>query len=353
MMSRLFRISALLVCLVRGVSTVSGASLPEASPAVLGFDPDRLAAIDAALDRAIADRQVPGAVVLVGRRGRIVYARASGRRAVEPADEAMTRDTAFALASLTKPLATATSIMVLIEQGKVRLEDTLARLWPECDNHGKGAITVEQLLRHRSGLIADNPIADYADGPDEAWKRIAELGLTNPPGEKFLYSDVNFLILGKLVEWVSGERLDRFASAHVFRPLGMDDTGFRPIGEERSWSIALERIAPTEKDDEGGAMLRGVVHDPRSRALGGVAGHAGLFGTADDLAVFAQMLLDGGTFGKRRVLDAETVKRFTTAQPVPKGKRTPGWDARTAYSSNRGEKFDGYGHTGFTGTSLW
>jgi len=355
-MKRLPRLRWVLVSLgLLLASHVARAALPEAPPDALGFDPDRLARIDAALEAAVEHGKVPGAVVVVGRRSKIALARVKGRRSVEGAGEPLTRDTAFDLASLTKPVATATSMMILVEQGKLRLSDTLARLMPEFDNHGKGAITVEQLLRHRSGLIADNAIGDYADGPDEAWKRLATLDLVNPPGTRFRYSDVNFLILGKLVERVAGEPLDRFAAAHVFGPLGMISTGFRPIGQKPNADVPLDRIAPTETD--GGAMLRGMVHDPRARALGGVAGHAGLFGTADDLAVFAQMILDGGLGpDHRRILAPLTVRAWISPGDTPDGqKRGLGWDIDTGYSAPRGDLFGprSFGHTGFTGTSVW
>lgn len=324
------------------------AALPEAAPAEVGLDPARLARIEVAVSRAIAERKFPGAVVLIGRHGKLAFARAFGHRAVEPASEPMSRDTVFDLASLTKPLATATSVMILIEQGKLRLDDSLGRLMPEFDNHSKGAITVEQLLRHRSGLIADNPLADYADGPAAAWKRLADLGVTNLPGERFRYSDVNFLILGKLVEKLAGEPLDRYAQAHVFGPLGMTDTAFRPIEGGTPAAVPAARIAPTERD--GGMVLRGVVHDPRARALGGVAGHAGLFGTADDLAVFAQSMLNG------TLLNPSSLRLMTTpGDTPPKQRRGLGWDIDTPFSAPRGALFGpaSFGHTGFTGTSLW
>lgn len=325
----------------------SPAALPEAPAEEVGLDPARLDRIDEAVARAIEKGQVPGAVVVVGRGGKIAYAKAFGLRASDPADEPMTRETSFDLASLTKPIATATSVMILIEQGKLRLDDPVARHWPEFASRGKGVITVEQLLRHRSGLIADNPLADYADGPAVAWERIADLGLVGVPGARFTYSDVNYLILGKLVERVSDEPLDEFARRNLFEPLGMGST-FRPA--------SAARIAPTVR--EGGAMLRGVVHDPRSRALGGVAGHAGLFGTADDLAIYAQMLLDGGKGSDgRRVLGPAMVKAMIEPGTTPPGQaRGLGWDLDTPYSRTpRGSGFGrtSFGHTGFTGTSLW
>jgi uncharacterized protein YbbC (DUF1343 family) len=333
----------------------AGASLPEAQPESVGLDPVRLARIDAAVERAVARKQVPGAVVLVGRRGKLAYARAFGHRAVAPSQEAMTRDTRFDMASLTKPVATATSIMILWEQGKLKLADPITRYLPEFNNHGKDAITIEQLLRHRSGLIADNPLEDYAAGPDKAWERIANLGLVARPGERFLYSDVNFLILGRLVERVSGQTLDRFSHDNIFEPLGMSSTGFRPLAAGRG---PAGSFAPTERDRApGGDMLRGVVHDPRARALGGVAGHAGLFGTADDLALFAQMVLDGGKAADgRNVLARATVRAMIDPGDTPaRQKRGLGWDIDTPFSAPRGARFGprSFGHTGFTGTSIW
>ncbi len=330
------------------------AGLPDAPPASVGMDASRLARIDDALNRAVEAGNVPGAVALVGRGGKIVYAKAVGRRAVEPEAEPMTRDTVFDMASLTKPVATATSVMILLERGQVRLSDRLGRLLPEFDNHGKGHITVEQLLRHRSGLLPDNPIGDYADGPEAAWKNLANLDLQHPPGERFVYSDVNFQILGRIVEKLSGKALDEFALENIYRPLGMASTRFLPTDEEASDSY-LDRIAPTERD--GGRMLRGVVHDPRSRALGGVAGHAGLFSSADDLAVFAQTLLDGGQAPNgHRLLAPLTVRLITSPGIEPEGQRRGlGWDIGTGFSSPRGALFGptSFGHTGFTGTSVW
>ncbi len=316
----------------------------------VGVDPERLKRIDAALAHAVESKQIPGAEALVARRGKVIYHKAVGDRSLVPDREPLSVGTIFDMASLTKPVATATSIMTLIEQGAVRLEGTLREYLPEFDNHGKGGITIEQLLRHRSGLIADNALADYADGPEKAWERLANLGLQHEPGARFVYSDVNYMILGRIVGKVSGRPLDVYARETIFGPLGMTDTGFRPSGSETS------RIAPTEPD-EGGVMLRGVVHDPRSRALGGVAGHAGLFSTADDLAVYGQMLLDGGVgVNGARVLSPLGVRAMTTGGDTPAGQRRGlGWDIATGFSSPRGALFgeSGFGHTGFTGTSLW
>ena len=198
-------------------SLALGAS--EAKPPI-GFDADRLHRIDAAVEAALAEAKLPGAVVLIGRDDEIAYAKAFGRRAVLPTEQPMTRDTIFDMASLTKPVATATSIMILIDEGKIRLSDRIVKYLPEFDNHGKGRITVEQLLRHRAGLTPDNSINDYKNGPDEAWKKIADLSLDYRPGERFVYSDVHFLILGRLVEKVSGQTLDAFARAGSSSPPG-------------------------------------------------------------------------------------------------------------------------------------
>jgi uncharacterized protein YbbC (DUF1343 family)/CubicO group peptidase (beta-lactamase class C family) len=330
-------------------------ALPDAPPEQLGFDPARLVRIDDAVGAAIQKKQAPGAVVLVGRRGKIAYAKAFGQRSIEPNPEPMVRDAVFDMASLTKPVATATSIMILIERGELRLADRLGKLLPEFDNHGKGEITLEQLLRHRSGLIADNPEKDYADGPEKAWQRLADLELVGKPGERFVYSDVNYLILGRLVEKRSGRSLDQFAAAEVFAPLGMTSTGFAAQFGADARRAFIERTTPTERLN--GEMLRGVVHDPRSRALGGVAGHAGLFSTADDLAVYAQLILSGGLGPNgARVLSPLSVRLMTSAGATPPGQRRGlGWDVDTPFGAPRGSLFsrDSFGHTGFTGTSIW
>ena len=345
------RTAVLAVLALLIAATVARADrLPEALPSTLGFDPVRLARIDEIVEKAITDKEVPGAVVAVGRRGSLAYFKAFGRRSVAPDDEPMTRDTIFDMASLTKPIATATSIMILIERGKLHLDDRLGALLPDFDNHGKGAITLEQLLRHRAGLIADNPIAQYKDGPDAAWKNLANLDLRYKPGLGYVYSDVGFETLGRIVEKVSGQSLDVFARENIFEPLGMKETGFRPA------EPLVGRTAPTEPAD--GAMLRGVVHDPRARALGGVAGHAGLFSTAHDLALYAALIANHGLGhdGKTRILKDSTLSLMTDpGSTLPGQRRGLGWDVDTPHSAPRGRLFGthGVGHTGFTGTSLW
>ncbi|HYT95368.1 MAG TPA: serine hydrolase domain-containing protein, partial [Gemmataceae bacterium] len=322
--------------------------LPTAVPETLGISSERLALIDAVVRQAIERGDLPGAVVVIVHRGHVIFRKAYGLRSRQPDKTAMTPEIVFDLASLTKPLATATAIMLLIEQGKLRPTDRLAQHLPAFARKETEAITVAQLLLHTSGLIADNPLADYRDGPETAWQRLQALKPLTPPGTRFTYSDVNYLLLGKLVEELSGTSLDQFAHKHVFAPLRLNDTGFRPQGKLK------ERCAPTEK--RNGRWLVGEVHDPRADLLGGVAGHAGLFASADDLAVYAQMLLGGGEYRGRRILSAQTVKLMTEPHAVPSGLRSYGWDVKTKFSSNRGEVFpsgESFGHTGFTGTSLW
>jgi CubicO group peptidase (beta-lactamase class C family) len=322
--------------------------LPEAKPDQVGVSAERLGRIDGAMREALERGDCPGAVVLVVHDGHVVWRKAYGLRARQPAEVPMTVDTVFDLASLTKPVATAASVMVLIEQGKLRLSDRVADHLPAFGQNGKEKITVEHLLLHTGGLIADNPEADYRDGRDKALERVNALKPQAAPGERFTYSDMGFIVLGELVEKLSGTSLDAFAHKHIFAPLGMNETGFRP-GDKLK-----ERAAPTVKRD--GRWLAGEVHDPRAAALGGAAGHAGLFSTADDLAVFCQMILNGGEYNGKRVLRAETVRLMTAARDVPRGQRAYGWDVDTSYSANRGQLFprgESFGHTGFTGTSLW
>jgi CubicO group peptidase (beta-lactamase class C family) len=323
-------------------------------------DAERLNRIDGLVQNAIASGQLPGAVVLVAHRGRTVYRRAFGLRAVRPSPEPMTVDTIFDLASLTKAIATAPSVMALVEDGAVRLRDRVSRYLPGFESHGKDAVTIEHLLAHVSGLRPDLPLEEEFEGTDEALRRTFAQRLQAPPGEAFIYSDLNFVLLGEIVRRVSGQTLDRFAAERLFRPLDMRDTRFRPSPDE------VARIAPTEActplgwpcGGSAAAMLRGTVHDPTARRMGGVAGHAGLFGTADDLLRFGAMLLDGGrSAAGRAVLSPLTVARMTRPSTPAhvRDVRGLGWDIDSRYSSNRGDLFSprSFGHTGFTGTSIW
>ena len=344
--------AAFLVLLAPSPDDAATKSLPIAPPEKLGVSAARLAQIDEAVRQAIARGDIPGAVVVIVHRGHVIFRKAYGQRSTQPANSPMLPEVVFDLASLTKPIATATSIMLLVEQGKLRPSDRLAQYLPAFRRKETEAITIAHLLLHTSGFIADNPLADYQKGRAEAWKRLYALNPVTTPGTRFTYSDVNYILLGKVVEQVSGQPLDRFAEQHIFAPLGMNETTFRPQGKLK------ERCAPTEK--RNGRWLVGEVHDPRAELLGGVAGHAGLFASADDLAVYAQMLLNGGAYGGRRILSTKSVRLMTEPHPVAErkgqGLRSYGWDVRTRFSSNRGKGFaagKGFGHTGFTGTSLW
>jgi CubicO group peptidase (beta-lactamase class C family) len=313
----------------------------------VGMNSDTLAKIRSEVEKEIAAKNLPGCVVLISRQGRVAFREAFGNKRVEPDAAPMTVDTVFDLASLTKPIATATSIMLLVEQGTLRLDDPVAKHIPEFGRNGKGEITIEQLLTHQSGLLADNDIADYADGRDEAIRKICALPLKAKPGEKFIYSDVGFIVLGEIVRRIDDRGLAEFSKQRIFLPLGMSETTYLP-GEELK-----VRCAPTQK--RGGRWMQGEVHDPRAYKLGGVAGHAGLFSTADDLAVFAQMLLDRGRWGETQILKPETVRQLTEPVKVPSGFRSRGWDIRTGYSHIGGEGMSdsSFGHGGFTGTGIW
>jgi len=302
--------------------------------------------IDDAVEGSITRGEIQGAVVVIIEGGEIVYRRAHGIERREPAPAPMRPDTVFDLASLTKVVVTAPSILLLVEQGKLRLSDTVGRYLPAFAEGEKATITVEQLLLHTSGLPAANALSDYTAGPREAMRRIGALPLASRPGERFVYSDVGYIVLGALVERVSGKALDQFARERLFAPLGMRDTAYRPP------ALLAARAAPTEARPEGG-FYQGEVHDPRARALGGVAGHAGLFSTADDLARFAEMLLNEGSLDGARVLAPKTARALRAPRPLPEGgARGLGWERRSPLAPKRGNA-PGYGHTGFTGTSMW
>jgi uncharacterized protein YbbC (DUF1343 family) len=328
-------------------ATSTWAGLPHAEPAAVGLDASRLHRVDELVTEALAEKKMPGCVICVGRHGKIGFLKAYGHKQVEPTVLPMTTDTLFDMASITKPVATATSIMLLIEQGKLRLSDKVSTFLPEFAANDKEPITIHDLLIHHSGLLADNPLKDYEDGPAVALQKICELKLLNPIGTKFVYSDVNFILLGEIIRRVSGQSVHDFSRDNIFMPLGMTETGYLPIESLRA------KAAPTEQRD--GHWMRGEVHDPRAFKLGGVAGHAGLFSTAEDLAIYAQMMLNGGQLGDRRVLAPQTVARMTRGDRVSSGVRGLGWDKRTAYSTNRGDLLSdsAFGHGGFTGTVLW
>ena len=315
-----------------------------------GFDPSRMQWADKAIEKAIADKQVPGAVLLVGQGDKALYRKAYGNRSVQPAATPMTTDTIFDMASCSKVIGCATSVMLLVERGQINLSDPVSRYIPAFAANGKKAVTIEQLLLHRGGLIPDNPMSDYADGPEKAWERIWNLPLVYEPGAKFDYTDVGYIVLGELVRVVDGRPLDRFAAEEIFAPLGMNDTAYCPPERLKG------RCAPTEQRE--GHWMIGEVHDPRAYALGGVAGHAGLFSTADDTARWCRMILGKGELDGKRVLSAMTVREMARQRCLPGGTggRGYGFDISTGYSSARGNLFEmgsTFGHTGFTGTMFW
>jgi uncharacterized protein YbbC (DUF1343 family)/CubicO group peptidase (beta-lactamase class C family) len=297
------------------------------------------------MQEAVDADLIPGGVVIVGQGDRILLRKAYGSRSLIPVRSPMTVDTIFDLASLTKVVATTTAVAKLFEQGKIRLADPVTKYLPEFQG-GKSAITVRDLLVHFSGMRPDVDLVPKWSGYETGIRLAAIDKPASDPGTRFVYSDINFVLLGEIVRRVSGMSLADFTKQQVFAPLGMTDAGFNPDPALR------DRIAPTEIEENDTPWL-GVVHDPTARYMGGVAGHAGLFATADDLAKFAQMMLGGG----KNVLSPLTIQRFTTpntppGQPILRGL---GWDLESPFSANRGELFPigSFGHTGFTGTSLW
>ncbi len=302
------------------------------------------------MQAALAEQKLPGAVVVVGRRDGVVFRRAYGRRAIIPAPLPMTEDTIFDLASLTKPMVTASLIQYLIEAGRLNLDDRVSKHVPEFASRGKKAITVRQLLTHTGGLPIVNPLEEYAEGPARGLERVLDTRLEFAPGERYHYGDLGYIVLGVLIERVSGEPLDRLATRILFEPLGMRETGYRP-----SRSL-LSRIAPTELAEERPIpLIHGDVHDPRAHLLGAVAGNAGVFSTAADMARFARFMLGEGELDGVRVLSRASIQELTRPLFLPGAVRSAGWDVKSAYSKPRGRYFSAraYGHGGYTGTSLW
>ncbi len=317
-----------------------------AAPAPRALGRDALGDLAALVQHEIASGRVPGAVVLIGQGPDVIYRGAFGARATDPAVVPMTTDTVFDLASLTKVVATTTAVMQLVERGRLALDAPAWTYWPAFGTAGKRAITVRDLLTHYSGLRADLDLSRPWVGYRTAMTLLARERPASAPSTAYVYSDENFEALGELVQRVSGTSLDRYCDTHIFRPLGMADTGFRLSQAE------ARRIAPTSIGRAGV-----LVNDPTARRMGGVAGHAGLFSTADDLARFASMLLHKGGARGRRVLSAGSIELMTHPASPAGGAhaRGLGWDL--------GEPFvrapvpngvaPSFGHTGFTGTMLW
>lgn len=339
-------------------------SLPVVPPDTVGMSAQKLNQIDALVNKDIADKKLPGAVVLIGHKGKIIFRRAYGNRALVPGVEKMTVDTIFDLASLTKVVATTTSVMILVERGQIRLNDTIGKFIPEIQDDSVKKVTIQQLLTHVSGFAPDFDLREKWTGRDGMLQALYKEKLRQPAGTKFVYSDINFITLGEIVERVSGKTLNNFVDSNVFTELKMNDSTFVPNQN------LFARIAPSEnikgqqsylgaqfEGVNGDKILRGEVHDPTAFRMNGVAGHAGLFSTADDLARFCQMLLNGGELDGKRILSRAAVARMTAPNVVSETGETRGlgWDINSSFSSNRGELFPlgSFGHTGFTGTSIW
>jgi len=346
--------------LAAGAAALPGAALPAAKPETVGMSSSGLALLDGIIGEAVARKDFPGAVMLVAHKGKVVYRKAFGVSQWVPETRPLAPDMIFDLASVTKPVATATSVMLLVERGKIRLWDRVRLYVPEFTTwYGEKGLPGEEarlynLLTHTSGLPpytdakeAAKKLGDPCDTADLV-NLIAAIPKERPVGSEFVYSCLNYITLAHIVHKVSGMTLDRFAAENIFKPLGMSRTFFRPPAE------LLDQCVPTEVVN--GQPLRGIVHDPLARLQGGVSGNAGLFSTADDLAVFAQMMLDGGIYGGVRVLSPLTVARMTEIFPhLETFGRGFGWDIDTDYSTVRGDLLGprSYGHSGYTGTSIW
>jgi uncharacterized protein YbbC (DUF1343 family)/CubicO group peptidase (beta-lactamase class C family) len=315
------------------------------NPAPVVKDDPKFLPVDALVEQEVTDQAITGAVLLVGHDGKVVHEKAFGLRAISPRPEKMTVDTIFDLASLTKVIATAPSVMRMVQFGQVRLNDAVSLYIPEFGANGKQSITIRELLTHFSGLRGDLDLNTPWESQAEAFRLADEEKPQDAPGAHFLYSDINFIVLGELVQRLSGMGLEKYADAHVFQPLGMQHTRFLPPSEWRN------NIAETMAIDNH-RLLRGMVHDPTAERMGGVAGHAGLFSNASDLALMAQALID-----RKKILTPDLIEKMTTPQQPANASelRGLGWDVDSSFSSNRGDllPIGSFGHTGFTGTSVW
>jgi serine-type D-Ala-D-Ala carboxypeptidase len=344
----------IILLIITGISFAQ--KLPMSEPGLLGMDPNVLTRLDTVIINAINAKQTPGAVALVARKGQIVYRKAFGHSMLLPEKKDMTIDAVFDLASITKPMATATSIMILIDRGQLRLMDAVSKYipdfksWQDEDTGEKTTIRIWHLLTHTSGLPPYAPVNKLqeehgAPNPESVIKYISEVERHSPPATKFKYSCLNFITLQRIVESITGMGLDQFSVQNIYKPLRMADTGYKP-------NVAC---AVTEVID--GKPLDGTVHDPLARVMMDcVSGNAGLFSTADDMSVFAQMMLNNGEFDGVRILSPLAVRTMTTVpEKVHFAGRALGWDVDSPYSSNGGDLFPygSYGHTGYTGTSMW
>ena len=319
-------------------------------PPVTAESPTAYPQLDEAINDAVTSGLIPGAVLLIGRDGQILSEKAYGFRSLVPDREPMTTDTIFDVASLTKVIATTPCVMKLFEEAKLRIDDPVTKYLPEFQG-GKSAITVRNLMTHFSGMPPDLELTPRWSGYETGIQKALMEKPIAAPGQRFIYSDINFLLMGEIVHRLSGKKMPEFAHDEIFAPLGMTESMFDPPESLRP------KIAPTQRDPDTNIPFRGVVHDPTSRYMGGVAGNAGLFTTAADMAKYAQMMLNLGTLNGVRIFSPLTVRKFTEpASPADQAiLRGLGWDIDSPYSSNRGELYPigSYGHTGYTGTSLW
>jgi CubicO group peptidase (beta-lactamase class C family) len=326
--------------------THTGDGLPVKSPTEVGMSGSRLGAIERVIERGIKAGGYPGASVVVGRKGAAVFEKGFGRLSWSSSSTPVdAQRTIYDVASLSKVVGTTTAVMILYDEKKIGLDDPVVNYIPTFGGGDKDRVTIRQLLTHTSGLPAGRDIWRIAQTPLEARALVLNTPLEGRPGAQYIYSDLGADVLGLIVEVVAGEPLDKFLNRRVFEPLGMNETFYRPADSLRY------RIAPTEVTPPRGYPLRGEVHDENAYALGGVAGHAGLFSTAADLSVFAQMMLNGGEYNGVQILSKPTVELFTSRAF---GHRALGWDtAEGDYGSGRYLGPTAYGHTGFTGTSMW
>ena len=321
--------------------------LPAKLPAAVGMSAKRLETIDRVVTRGIKAGGFPGAAVVVGRKGATVLSRGFGNLGwTEESGAVVPEGTIYDLDSLTEVIGTKTAVMILYDERKIDLDAPVSTYIPEFTGDGKENVTIRMLLEHRSGLPAGRDLWRIAHTPEEARAAVISTSLFARPGQYYEYSDLGADMLGFTVEAITGEKLDKFLERRVFKPLGMEDTQFRPDPSLKG------RIAPTELTPPRGYPIRGEVHDENAFTLGGVAGHAGLFSTASDLSIFAQMMLNGGTFNGTRIVADSTVALFTRRAA---GTRALGWDTCASEHGGCGAHLgeSAFGHTGFTGTSLW
>ncbi len=333
------------VILVALTLSRAGDGLPAKSPTSVGMSEDRLDAIARVIRRGVDAGGYPGAAVVVGRKGAAVLDRGIGTLTWDGGPRVDSHRTIYDIASLTKVVATTTAIMILYDEKKIDLDTPVVRYLPTFTGGQKDNVTIRQLLTHTSGLPAGRELWRIAHNPLEAKAAILETPLETAPGQHYIYSDLGADVLGLIVEVVAGERLDAFVQRRIFAPLGMTDTFYRPADSLRY------RIAPTEVTPPRGYPLRGEVHDENAFAMGGVSGHAGVFSTAADLSLFAQMMLNGGEYNGVQIVSRSTVNLFTRRTF---GHRALGWDTGDGeYGAGKYLGAESFGHTGYTGTSVW